>query len=238
MVQGWLQWRAWAAFGAVVVAAVCAAGVALGDIGLHFAWQAWHLATSTCNLPGRRGAYWHWAGSGGGLPLLPHVAATVCVAGVALGDIDLHFAWQAWRLATSTCILCGRCGAYGTGLAPVARLGRVWRRCRRGSLCGRRGAWRHRRAFCLAGVALMVLGWLRWRACAAFGAVVAAAVRVADVPLGDIDVHSAWQLVPGQRKEANSRVLAVGHSVFLQRGDYSAARKLQLSQFVPSSMKT
>ena len=27
------------------------AGVALGDIYLHFAWQAWHL--------------WHWAGFGG-----------------------------------------------------------------------------------------------------------------------------------------------------------------------------
>ena len=29
------------------------AGVALGDINLHFAWQVWHL--------------WHWAGSGGAL---------------------------------------------------------------------------------------------------------------------------------------------------------------------------
>ena len=24
-------------------------------------------------------------------------AAAVCVAGVALGDIDFHFAWQAWH---------------------------------------------------------------------------------------------------------------------------------------------
>ena len=24
----------------------------------------------------------------------------LCVAGVALGDMDLHFAWQAWHLAT------------------------------------------------------------------------------------------------------------------------------------------
>ena len=37
---------------------------------VHFAWQAWHL--------------WHWAGSGGTL-----VGAVM--AGVALGDIDLHF---------------------------------------------------------------------------------------------------------------------------------------------------
>ena len=29
------------------------AGVALGDMDRHFAWQAWHL--------------WHWVGSGGAL---------------------------------------------------------------------------------------------------------------------------------------------------------------------------
>ena len=47
------------------------------------------------------------------------------VAGVALGDIYLHFAWQAWQawhLVTSTFTLCGRRGTYGTGLALVARL--------------------------------------------------------------------------------------------------------------------
>ena len=37
------------------------------------------------------------------------------MAGVALGDIDRHFAWRAWRLATSTLTL--------HGLALVARLG-------------------------------------------------------------------------------------------------------------------
>ena len=102
--------------------------VALGDIHLHFAWQAWYL--------------WHWAGSGGALgralvargaaPLCvavvalgdihPHFAGqactwwhwlSICVAGVALGDIHLHlgvvlgdihlrFVWQAWHLVTST----------------------------------------------------------------------------------------------------------------------------------------
>ena len=41
----------------------------------------------------------------------------VCVAGVVLGDIDLHFAWQAWSLVTSILILRGRCGTYGTRLA-------------------------------------------------------------------------------------------------------------------------
>ena len=35
------------------------------------------------------------------------------------------FAWQAWHLVTSTCILRGRRGTYGTGMALVARLGPV-----------------------------------------------------------------------------------------------------------------
>ena len=61
------------------------AGVALGDIHFHFAWQAWHLVSSTVTLRGRRGTHsiglalvdrhfvwqawhaWHWAGSGGAL---------------------------------------------------------------------------------------------------------------------------------------------------------------------------
>ena len=33
-----------------------------------------------------------------------------------------HFAWQAWRLVTSTFVLRGRRAAYKTGLALVARL--------------------------------------------------------------------------------------------------------------------
>ena len=45
------------------------------------------------------------------------VAAAVCVAGLALGDIHLHFAWQVWHLGTSIFILRGRHGPYGTGLA-------------------------------------------------------------------------------------------------------------------------
>ena len=168
-----------------VAAALCVAGVALGDICLHFAWQAWHLATSTSTLAGvalgdiclhfalhlatststlhgrcdNYGIWWHaW------FPVEVVVAAAVSVAGVALGDICLHFAWQAWRLATWT-----------------------------SALRGRRGTWRHRRAFCVAGVALMALGWLWWRAWFPLDAVVAAAVCVAGVALGDIDLHFAWQ---------------------------------------------
>ena len=67
------------------------AGVALRDIYLHFAWQAWHL--------------WHWAGSGGALGFRRGAGdvAAVGVAAVALGDIHLRFTWQAWYLVTSTC---------------------------------------------------------------------------------------------------------------------------------------
>ena len=98
---------AWAG-GAVVAAAVCVAG---SHIDLHFCGrrglrgrsgtygtgralvaclvhvaplsprQAWHLVTSTFTLRGRRGTWSH--------------RPSLCVAGVALGDIDLHFAWQA-----------------------------------------------------------------------------------------------------------------------------------------------
>ena len=79
-------------------AVICVAGVALGDINLHFAWQVWHLVTWTFTLRGRRGTY------GIGLALVARLglagAAAVCVAGVALGDMDLHFAWHAWHLAT------------------------------------------------------------------------------------------------------------------------------------------
>ena len=39
------------------------------------------------------------------------------MAGVALGDIDLHFVWHAWHLVTSACTLSGRRGTYGTGLS-------------------------------------------------------------------------------------------------------------------------
>ena len=125
---------------------LCMAGVALGDICLHFAWQVWHFATSTSTLRGTRGAWRHrpplCAASVALMPLalvarlvpsgrgclrgrrgtwrhLPSlcvagvalmaldwlrwhawdpfngavVAAAVCAAGVALGDIDRHFTW-------------------------------------------------------------------------------------------------------------------------------------------------
>ena len=56
--------------------------------GSSLARQVWHLATSTITLRGRRGTWRH--------------GSSLCVAGVALGDVDRHFAWQVWHLATST----------------------------------------------------------------------------------------------------------------------------------------
>jgi len=86
------------------------ASVALGDIDLAFAWQAWHL--------------WHWAGSWSAL--VAGDAAVFCVAGVALGDLQRHLAWQ--HLVTSTLRLRGRHGTCCTGLALVTRLVRTGRR--------------------------------------------------------------------------------------------------------------
>ena len=43
--------------GAGDAAALCVAGVALGDIYVRFTWQAWHNLTSTLALRGRRGTH-------------------------------------------------------------------------------------------------------------------------------------------------------------------------------------
>ena len=72
---------------------MCVAGVALGDMNVHFVWQAWYLLPSTCTLRGRRrhSRFWWraWARLGA------FDAAACGVAGVALGHMDVHFAWQA-----------------------------------------------------------------------------------------------------------------------------------------------
>ena len=81
---------------------LCVAGVALGDMDRHFAWQAWHL--------------WHWAGSGGALgsqltPWTPRL-----------------FAWQAWHLVTWTFTLRGTRGTWrhGSSLCVAAWHLRHW----------------------------------------------------------------------------------------------------------------
>ena len=79
-------------------------GTARGDIGITF-------AIAPGDIDAQRGA---WAGSGGTFGRCD-AAVLLCEAGVALGGIDAHFAWQAWHLVTST--LCGRCGTDSTWLA-------------------------------------------------------------------------------------------------------------------------
>ena len=74
------------------------------------------------------------------------------------------FQVQAWRNVTSTFVLRGRRGIYGTGWHAWARFGCAWRR---GTLRGRRGTWWHLRSFHVAGVALHHIyfrfAWQAWR---------------------------------------------------------------------------
>ena len=100
MALGWHWWRAWFPDDAVDAAALCVAGVALGDIDVHPAWQAWGLVTSTVTLRGRRGT------DGTGLALVARLVSQMTPWTPRL------FAWQAWHLATSTCILRGRRGTW------------------------------------------------------------------------------------------------------------------------------
>ena len=108
-------------------APLCMAGVALGDIHLditsagvaqthiyrRFAWQAWHL--------------WYWVAPLGWdlSPVTPGAPRHFCVAGVALDDIHLDITWQAWHKLTSTVVLRGRRGTYGTGWRPWAGICRL-----------------------------------------------------------------------------------------------------------------
>ena len=59
LVLGWVWWRAWSRIVARGAAALCVAGVALGDIHIPFAWQVWLWVTSTFPLHGRRGTWRH-----------------------------------------------------------------------------------------------------------------------------------------------------------------------------------
>jgi len=113
----------------------------------HFAWQAWHLETSTFVSRGRRGTISH----------LP----SFCVAGGALMALrgalgrrwspvtPRHFAWQAWHLATSTFVLRAR---RGTRIHPPSfHLRFAWQAWHKETSTLSR-PW-----FCVAGVALFAL---------------------------------------------------------------------------------
>ena len=227
---GWVWWRAWSPLVPRDTAALCVASVALGDSDFRrFTWHAWHLATTTCVLHGRRGT------SGTGLGLVARLVAvshpwrrrTLHGRCVALGGIELvvshgrHGTWRHppafcvagvallalgslwWPALRGSFVLRGRGGTYGTGLALVARLVPVGRPGQRGTLrgkrgtwqhlpwlCGRRGTWRHPPSFCVAGVALLALGWVWWRA---WSPLDAAALCMAGMALGDIHLRFTWQ---------------------------------------------
>ena len=145
---GWPWWRAWVPVGAVVTRL--------------FAWQAWHLVTSTFTLGGKRGT---------GLALAARLGPGWRVS-------------QAWHLATSTFTLRGRRATWRHLLAPhmagvaLVALGCLWWRAwvRLVLLSPRLLVWQagidlH---LCVAGVAVTGLGWLWWRAWVPVGAVVAA----------------------------------------------------------------
>ena len=95
-----------------------------------FLWQAWLLVASIFVLRSRRGTY-DFSGTLGHTWAVAGDAAQPCMAGVAFGNIYLGFAWQAWHLAISTLVLYGK-----------------------------RGGCSHPPSFCVAGEALMALGWL------------------------------------------------------------------------------
>ena len=146
----------------------------------HFAWQAWDNLTSTFVSRGRRGTTWH--------PPSFHVAGVaLMVLGGALGPgfgagAPRHFGWQAWHNLTSTFVSRGRrgtishlpsfCvsgvalmvlgGALGPGFgagAPRHFAWQAWHNLTSTFVSrGRRGTNSHLPSFCVAGVALMVLG--------------------------------------------------------------------------------
>ena len=106
------------------------------------------------------------------------------VAGVALGDIHLRFTWQAWHKLTSTVVLRGRRGTDGTGWRAWTGLGAP----------SSRVTPRHDLpSFCVAGVALMVLGGALGPGLGGRDACGAAPLCVAGVALGDIHLRFTWQ---------------------------------------------
>ena len=99
------------------------AGVAGGDIDLHFVWQVALVAR-----------------------LGPVGAAAVCAAGVAFGSIDVHSVSQVWHVATLTFTLSGRWPLWRAWvpLAPQLFVRQAWHlEASTSILCGRCGTWRH-----------------------------------------------------------------------------------------------
>ena len=160
------------------------------DIDVHFAWQAWHLVTSLRGRRGtygtgpalvtrlvskwRRGTWWHRLALCVAGVALGDIDASLCVAGVALGDMYLH-------LVTSTLTLSGRRGTYGTGW---------WR-------AGFPNDAVAAAALCVAGVALGDIdchfAWQAWHlATCIFTWWHRVSLCVGGVALGDIHLRFTW----------------------------------------------
>ena len=90
-------------------------------------WRAWTglVAGDAAALPGRRGTWRH----------IP----TFCVAGKALGDEYVRFAWQAWHLWHWA----GSVGALGPDWSPVTPRDFAWQGVALGDICFR-FAWQAR----------------------------------------------------------------------------------------------
>ena len=114
-----------------------------------FAWQAWHLRP--------------WAGSA----VVGCDAAVFCVAGVALTALGWVRGGWLWRRG----LLRGRRGTYGPGLGPrwlaVTPRSFAWQAWHLQPWAGSTVVGCDAAVFCVAGVALTALGWVRggwlWR---------------------------------------------------------------------------
>ena len=140
----------------------------------------WRRGRRGC-LRGRRGTWRH--------------GPSLCATGVALGDINRHFVWPGLALMALGWLWWRAWFPFGAvGAAAVCVAGVVtWtvtynlsthNLLTHNLLTRRRGTSRHPPSLCVAGVARMALGWLRWRAWFSGVAVGAAAVCVAGVVLG------------------------------------------------------
>ena len=212
------------------------AGVPLGDIHLRFTWQAWHLATSTFVLCGKRGTGCTWWRAWS--PLVAGDAAALCAAGMALGDIYLRPCGRpgTWRHLLLFCVagvlqvhLVARLVAVGRRWSPLVAVPRhfPWQAWHLATSifvsCGRRGTWRHPPAFHVAGVALgdiyLRFAWqvcyrlhlvarlvavgrrwspvtprhFAWQAWRLATSIYLRFMYTAGVPLGDIHLRFAWQ---------------------------------------------
>ena len=129
--------------------------------------------------------------------------------------MNFRFAWQAWHLWHWA----GSGGGLGLGLVGVTPRHFAWQAWDSVAstfvLRGRRGTLSHELSFCVAGVALMALGWLWWQAWAGIGRRDAAALYVAAVGL--CRIHPPSFCVAGVVQGLTGH-FALQKSVFFFRG--------------------